>query len=207
MPTFHNCAQGEAEWLKVRVGKVTASELDNLISPGKFEIRTGEGPKNYLYRKTAEAWRGQPLPGFSSWSTDQGQELEDEARRWYFFNYEDHKSNSVGFVTGDDGRCGCSPDALLGDVGGVEIKCPEPTNHVRYLVEGKLPTDYVAQVHMSLYVTGRPWWRFVSYRRGFPAFVLTIERDEEKCAVIAKALAGFYDKMDAALAKLKEQDL
>lgn len=204
MPTFHKCIQGESDWSILRAGKVTASEMDALVSP-TFKIREGVGVKTYLYKKLAEAYKGLPLPGFSSFAMEQGQEREDEARRWYGFEFEDFRVDSeAGFIEHDDGRCGCSPDALLGDGGGLEIKCPEPVNHVRYLVEGKLPDDYAAQVHMSLYVTGRAWWRFISYRRGYPAFVLHVERDEEKCAIIAEALAAFYPKLDAGLAKLRE---
>lgn len=199
-----DCQQGDNEWLAARVGRVTASEMHNLVTP-KFKIKTGDGPTTYLYRKLAEAYRGCPLPGFSSWATEQGQELEDEARKWYAFEFGDQeKIRNYGFIEHDDGRCGCSPDALLGDDGGLELKCPEPPNHVRYLIDGELPEDYAAQVHMSLYVTGRHWWKFVSYRRKFPEFVLKVERDEKICAVIAEALASFYSRFDAAMQKLKQ---
>lgn len=201
---IHDCAQGELEWLKLRVGKVTASELDNLLSP-TFEIRKGEMPKTYLYTKTAEAWRGQPLPGFSSHATEQGQMLEDEARKWFAFSTE-HQVKNVGFVETDNGHFGCSPDALLDEDGGLELKCPEPTNHVRYLLDGTLPKDYACQVHGSMFATGRPWWKFVSYRRGFPAFVLRVERDEAICAKIAEVVAQFAGQLSDALAKLKQAD-
>lgn len=198
----HDCAQGEAEWLKLRVGKVTASEASALLTPD-FKIRDGETPKTYLLGKLAEGFRGEPLPGFTSWETEQGQILEDEARRWFSFSTE-HKISNVGFCEHDSGRCGASPDALLDDDGGLELKCPQPTNHVRYLLDGILPKDYAVQVHFSLYATGRKWWKFVSYRRRFPAFVLTVQRDETIIAKIDQALAGFFAKYDAALRQLKE---
>lgn len=202
MPKEHNVTQGEADWMLVRLGKVTASEAGNILTP-KLKMKTGDGVATYLYKKLAEAWRKQPLPGFSSWATYQGAEFEIEARRWVSLNTE-AKIRNVGFIEHDDGRCGCSPDALIGDEGGLELKCPEPTNHVRYLIDGILPDDYAPQVHMSLYVTGRKWWRFVSYRREFPKFVLTVQRDEKIIATIAEALAGFYKRFDEAMAKLKE---
>jgi len=201
---IHDCTQGEAEWMALRVGRVTASEMSNLVTP-KFKIKTGDGPTTYLYRKLAEAYRGCPLPGFSSWATEQGQELEDEARKWYAFEFgAEERIHRVGFCEYGDGRCGCSPDALINEDGGLELKCPEPPNHVRYLIDGVLPDDYAAQVHMSMYVTGRPWWKFVSYRRKFPAFVLKVERDEKICAVIAEALSGFYARFDASMERLKQ---
>lgn len=203
MPKIHELSQGTDEWLSLRVGKVTASELGNLLTP-LMKQRDGEMPKTYLYTKLAEAYRGTALPGFSSWATEQGQELEARARSWFALEFDGvHNVRNVGFVEHDSGRCGCSPDALLDDDGGLELKCPETVNHVRYLLDGTLPKDYAAQVHGSIYVTGRPWWKFVSYSKGFPPFVLTVNRDEEICAQIEKTLEKFYKDFDAALAKLR----
>lgn len=194
------CAQGEHEWLQARVGKVTASEADQLLTP-EFAMRTGEMPRTYLARKLAETVLNRPLEGFTSFETEQGEMLEMEARSWFAFEYS-HTIRRPGFVEHDDGRCGCSPDALLDDDGGLEIKAPQPTNHVKYLLDGKLPKDYAVQVHFSLYATGRAWWKFVSYRRRFQPLVLTVDRDEAIMAKIAEALADFYAKFDAALARL-----
>lgn len=198
---IHDCAQGEADWNRLRLGKVTASEMDNLLTP-TLQIAKGDGLKTYLYRKIAEAHFKRPIGGFTSHATDFGIEMEDEARRTFCFEHE-HKVCNVGFVESDDGRCGCSPDMLLDDDGGLELKCPQETNHIRYLLEGVLPRDYAPQVHMSMYVTGRRWWKFMSFHRGCNPFVLTVQRDEKICATIAEALAGFYEKFDAAMAKLR----
>lgn len=204
-PIYHHVMQKEEDWLRLRIGKVTASELDSLVTP-EFKIRDGATPYTYLCEKVAEAYKGNPLPGFTAFATEQGELLEMEARGWYCMEFDDHKIHNVGFVEHESGRCGCSPDALLGDEGGLEIKCPQPTNHVRYLLDGTLPKDYAAQVHMSLYVTGRKFWRFVSYHRGYPAFVLNVERDETIIVKIDAALAQFYTRFDAAMEKLKTKN-
>lgn len=59
-------------------------------------------------------------------------------------------------------------------------------------------------MHGSLYVTGRKRWRFLSYRRGFPKLVLTVERDEAIMTKIGTALAGFYAAFDEAFNRLTE---
>lgn len=205
MPKIHDCLQGSDEWLALRMGRVTASELDRIVD-SKFEQRTGDGPKTYLYEKVAEAYRGKPLPGFSSWQTEEGQALEDEARRFVAMEFVGkHRIHNCGFITTDDDAFGCSPDALMDDDGGLELKAPQVTNHVRYVLDGKLPKDYAAQVHGSLFATGRAWWTFCSYRRHFPPFILRVERDEAICSKIAEAVAAFTLKFNAALAKLKAQ--
>lgn len=204
MPKIHDCLQGSTEWLRLRLGRVTASELGRIVDT-KFEQRTGEGPKTFLYEKVAEAFRGEPLPGFGSWETDQGKELEDEARRWVGLEFSgEHTIKNVGFIETDDATFGCSPDALMDDDGGLELKCPQPANHCRYFLEDRVPPDYVQQVHGCLFATGRQWWKFVSYRRRFPAFVITIQRDEAICARIKTAVETFHDKLTKALAKLRE---
>lgn len=197
---FH---QGSAEWCAARLGKVTASGAESLLTP-KFEIRKGEMPKTYLYAKLAEAFRGTPLPGFSgSWETEQGKTLEDDARKLFCLLHDGPRVYNVGFCEHDDGRSGCSPDALIGDHSGLELKAPKSETHVKYLLEGCLPPDYAVQVHFSMYVTGRDEWVFMSYARKFPPFILTVQRDESKCAVIAEALSLFYGRFDDALQKLK----
>lgn len=198
----YECCQGEQEWLQARVGKVTASEADQILTP-EFKIRSGEMPKTYLARKLAEAVLQRPLEGFSSWDTEQGQLLEDEARHWFAVFGPPHKLRNVGFIEHDDGRCGCSPDSLLDEDGGLELKAPQPTNHVKYLLDGTLPKGYAVQVHFSMYVTGRKWWKFCSYRRKFRPFVLTVKRDEAIIDKIGDALAKFYASFDEAFAKLK----
>jgi hypothetical protein len=199
---IHDCVQGELEWLKLRAGKVTASEADALLTP-LFKIKEGKGPHSYLCEKLAQGFGENVLPQFSSWETEHGQILEDEARKWYAFEFNDRLHN-VGFCEGDDGRCGCSPDALIGEDGGLELKAPQATNHVRYLLDGVLPDDYAVQVHFSLFVTGRKWWKFVSYHRKFSPFVLNVPRDEAKIATIKKALAEFYARYDAAFQRLEK---
>lgn len=199
---IHDVIQGEAEWVALRLGKVTASEMGNLITP-EWKIRTGEMPRTYLCEKLAEAWRKQPLPGFSAWSTEQGELLEAEAWSWYALEY-DEEIKRVGFCETDDSKAGCSPDGLLGSEGGIEIKCPGAVNHVKWLLAGELPKDHAVQVHASLYVTGRAWWRFLSYHRGFPKLVVTVKPEPSIMQKIKAALDGFYYAFDEAMTRLKE---
>lgn len=199
----HNVSQGTSEWLILRSGIPTASEFNSLITP-KFEIRKGQMPESYLAEKLAERWMGSPLPTFHSHGDmEQGKIREESARPWY----EDwHKCDvkQVGFLTTDSGKVGCSPDGLIGDDGGLEIKCPSPQVHVKYLLANEVPDEYLAQVHGSMLVTGRPWWRFMSYRPKFPALVIQVNRDEEIQAKLKDALDVFIDKLDRAFDRLCE---
>ena len=200
---IHNVEQNSVDWMILRSGKVTASEMDALVTPlGK--IKTGDGPRSYLMKKVAEAWLGGPLPSVQGvFDIDQGKILEEFARP--AFEVESSlEVKTVGFITGDDERIGCSPDGLIGGDQGLEIKCPRIENHIRYLMDGVVPPDYVIQVQGSLYVTGFKRWTFVSYRRRLPMFILDVEPDEKIQDSIGQALEMFFEFFDEAWVRLCE---
>lgn len=119
---------------------------------------------------------GYPMQSFSGGALEQGSILEGEALPWYEFSTGE-KIQRVGFCVTEDGRVGCSPDGLIGENGGVEIKCPSPHVHLGYLLGGVIPKEYIAQVQGALLVTQRKWWKFISYNRNFPPLLLTIVPD------------------------------
>lgn len=194
------CEQGSVEWALARAGIPTASEFDNLVTP-KWKIRDGQMPMTYLYKKLAEKWTGGPLVSFNTVDMDIGHILEEEARPRFQFD-TGLETQMVGFITTDDGRVGCSPDGLVGEQGGVEIKCPEIHTHIKYLVGGEVPDEYAAQVQGSMFVTGRPWWYFFSYRRNMEPLCLKVERDEKAMAAIEEALDEYYEHFDLCWKKL-----
>ncbi len=161
-------------------------------------------PLTYIYKKVAEKLQGRPLIDLSasSFMLEQGMIIESEARPWYALEY-DKKIKEVGFIATDDGRFGCSPDGLiLNDECGLEIKSPAAHTHVKYLVSGVLPKEYATQVLGSMFVTGFKKWIFVSYRRGFPALVLEIQRDEKAMSAIASAIDSFHADFERALHRI-----
>jgi len=198
---FYDMAQHSPEWFEVRAGIPTASEFDSIITP-LWKPRTGDGVDTYLARKLAERWLGRPITAFSGGSMEQGTIKEEEASPAYQF-LTGEQIKYIGFVTTADKKIGCSPDGLL-DGGGIEIKCPEAHTHCRYLLNGGLPKDYAAQVHGSMLVTGAGWWRFMSYCRGFPPLILTVDREETIIASLREAIDSFNEKLDVAYARIVE---
>lgn len=203
MPKIHRMVeQGTLEWFNLRLGKVTASELGQIVTPS-FELRTGKMPFTYLCGKVYELRNRRAMPGFISYATEQGSMREDDAIPWYRLHTGKQVAR-VGFVEADDPRFGASPDGLIGEEGGVEIKCPGPEAHVSYVLNEKVPDDYLPQVHGSLYATGRAWWDFVSYRPDFDKLVVRVHRDEEIIVKIEAALTAFYVRLDAAMRKISK---
>lgn len=206
--------QGSAEWYALRSGIPTASEWGVLVTSKTLkqtkkrpspvvvlEPSKGVGVKTYLYRKLASRWLGRPLETtFIGGAVEQGKLLEEEAVPRFELD-TGIETERVGFVTRDDGRYGCSPDALIPN-SGAEIKCPLPETHAGYLLENRVPPDYVPQIQGSMLVTGASSWWFMSYARNFPPLILNVPRDEAYIAVLSESLDLFSQKLDAAYATL-----
>lgn len=196
-----NCEQGSDEWLQLRTKCPTASELGSLITDaGKIRGISTEMPLTYMARKLAEKWLGGPLPTFNGGAAAQGTILEPEV----FASIELSLSvdlEKVGFITTDDERFGCSPDAM-----GYEIKSPLPTNHIKWLLAEVCPPEHMLQVQGCMMVTGRDEWTFVSYRREFPKLVVVVEKDPNLCDVIRDAIDRFSEHFDDAWKMLCEKN-
>jgi hypothetical protein len=116
------------------------------------------------------------LDGPATAAMRNGTATEPEARRWYEFEH-DCTVRQVGIMLSDDGRIGASPDGLVDEDGGVEIKCPAGKTHIGYLLDGGLPAEYKPQVHGCLVVSERKWWDFVSYKAGLPPLCVRVYPD------------------------------
>lgn len=202
--TIHDIEQGSVSWEVLRSQKITASEFDALVSPtGK--VRVGDGVRSYLMKKLACLWLGGPLPSLNFWDASQGAYLEERARPAFTIE-TGLEVRTVGFITGDNPQIGCSPDGLVGEDCGLELKAPHIETHLRYLLDGILPPDHVAQVQGSIFVTGFSSWYFCSFRRNFPLFVLKVERDDKFQAALKTATDEFLKNLDEAYARLVEMN-
>jgi hypothetical protein len=195
-----DCLQGSTEWALARAGVVTASEIDDLVSP-TLKLREGETPKKYLYAKLAERIMGYKEDAMGSGGTfpmQNGSILEKVALPWYEFTHN-VSVKRVGFITTQDGKIGCSPDGLIeGRQCGLEIKCPMAATHLKYLLGGGVPAEYVTQVQFSMFVTGYAEWVFVSYNPNLPPFIVHTVRNLEAMKAFEAALKPFLANLDDA---------
>lgn len=160
-----SAAQGTPEWLAARAGYLTGSRAADIVARRK-DGQPGAAYHDYLTQIVAERLTGQPQETgiVTPWMT-RGTELEPEARA----TLERHLDRPIfqcGFVSYDEPRIGCSVDGYLdGSIkhGIVELKCPKPTTHLRYLRDGKVPDDYRWQVLHNMLVTGAQSAIFASY--------------------------------------------
>lgn len=169
-----NCEQYSEEWWAARRGLPTSSAFGKLITPGG---QPSTQAKQYMYQLIAECITTEEQDSFepTEWMI-RGTLLEEEARDWFAMQ-RGKEVQQVGFILNDDETAGCSPDGLLDDNVGLEIKCPKASTHVGYLLNGKLPPAYAPQVHGSLLITGFPKWVFCSYHPDFKPFVIEVQPD------------------------------
>ena len=197
-----DCEQLSPEWHQARLGIPTTSEFKRIVTPGgKLSAQSAD----YLHRLLAEWALGRVLEedGLETKWMERGRKLEDEAVRSYEFETE-RKTETVGFITSDDGLIGCSPDRLIvGEPGLLEIKCAAPQTHIGYMLTRAVDKDYFPQVQGQLLVTGREWVDIQAYFPGLPSVIVRVEKDPEYQELLDLALRGFVERMLSARAELE----
>ncbi len=180
-------------WWDNRRGVPTASEFNRILTPAKWQYAAGA--ETYACELVGQLYDIEygPANDFATTAMRNGTIMEPEARRYYSLQ-TDCDVQQVGFCTTDDGRFGCSPDGLVGDDGGLELKHPQPATQVKWLMAGVVPPEYVAQIHGSLLITKRSWWDFLSYYPGMEPLLVRVVPDE-KTVKLAEALETFWARL------------
>ena len=179
-----NHEQGSPEWFEARLGIPSASMFSKIVTTkGVWSTQAD----SYINQLVAERLTGEREEIYQSHHMIRGTELEPEARDMYCL-MKDVEVQEVGFCLHDTLKAGCSPDGLVGEDGGIEIKCPAPATHVEYLRGGILPSRYKQQVMGCLWITQREWWDFVSYHPNMKPLIVRVERDEEYIAALEECV-------------------
>ena len=150
-----------------------------------------------------EQLTGELAPSFVNEHTERGHFLEEDVRAMFSFDYLE-PVRQVGFVRRTFGKhhIGCSPDALIGTDGMMEIKTKLPHLQLAVLVANKLPTEHVAQCQGALWVAGRKWIDFISYWPGLPPFKTRVLPDPEYVGMLELEIQNFLLEMEAIKAAL-----
>lgn len=196
--------QYSPEWYAARMGIVTASEFHRIITPSTGKVSTQA--ETYMYRLLGEWLTGEPEEGYNNHWMKRGRNLEDEARA-YFELQSGRAVRQVGFIYKDETRLvGCSPDGLL-DNAGLEIKIPSSGVHVRYLLGGAVPNDYIPQIQGGLWITEGEKWHFLSYHPNAAPMLIIVGRDETYIRKLRAAVGAFVEKMCELREELIRQGL
>ena len=158
--------QGSVEWKRQRLGVVTASRMADLTAKTKSGYGASRG--NYLAEKLIERLTGEPQDTYTNAAMAWGSEQEPHARNAFEF-YSGETVQEVGFILHPTIKnCGASPDGLIGERGMLEIKCPNSSTHIEYLLKEEIPLKYQLQMQLQLMCCQREWCEFVSYDPRLP---------------------------------------
>lgn len=197
MPRFIQCEQGSQEWHKARAGHATASRFADIMAKGK--------PRElYMWELVAERLAGGPIRDSGGMAKEWGHEAEDLARKAYQ-GRTGHLCRKVGFALHSRMKwVGASSDSLvIGERGGVEIKCPfNSAIHARTLVQG-MPDAHHWQTQGNLWVIELEWIDFLSYDPAFNAphdlYIQNIKRNERDIKALSQEVKLFLAEVNVAL--------
>lgn len=190
--------QGSPEWLELRRGVLTASEMKHVITP-TLKTANGEKTRAHLYELAAQRISGYVEPHYVNDDMLRGQEDEIYAREAYAEHFA--PIATVGFVTNNKWgfTLGYSPDFLVGIDGQGECKSRRQKYQIETIINDEMPADFAIQIQTGLLVTERLWCDFISYSGGLPMFVKRIYPNEEIRAAIIAAARDFYEKLDTKI--------
>lgn len=186
-----DCEQNTPEWFAARAGIPTASKFATVMAVGKQGGKS-VGRVEYLNKLAGEILTGEPMASYRNEDMERGQEQEGEARDLYAF-MNSVEPVRVGFIR--NGNKGCSPDSLIGNDGGLEIKSALPHIQIERILRGTLPPEHKAQVQGSLWVCEREWWDFCSYCPKLPPFIVRVHREEDYIKKLANEVELFNTEL------------
>ncbi len=215
-----NDMQRTDEWYLARKGKITASEIVNILVKGRGKDEVfGKTALSYLNDKVAERLMDDEMFIYymrevkkSAPAMRWGTEYEDTAREQYEL-YTKCRVMDCPFtpMKGYEDYVGGSPDGRRSSLDRIiEIKCPyNPSVHIEHC-KWTNPEDlkignpqYYAQVQHNMMITGTAMCDFISYspmfRGGLDTHVLEIPIDEEYNKVL-------LERLELAVNYIKEQE-
>lgn len=171
--------QRTPEWFDVRLGRFTASQIDNLLGVKGLGL-TGE---SYIFDKAVESVFGiDQEEGFTSYDMKRGIELEPIAfakfKELKEFTPLDVKETSF-FCLGE--HAGASPDGLVGNDAILEIKCPRPNKFFKLVKDNQIDKAYISQMQMQMLCTNSQrahFFNYIIYNGVEMWHEIIVERDE-----------------------------
>jgi len=196
--------QGSDEWRRLRLGKVTASRIADVIA----QTRNGWGASrdDYMAELIAERRTGVPQDSHETEDMRRGRELEPQAREAYEF-YCDVTVQPAAFVAHPHiAMSGASPDGYVGEDGLVEFKCPRTKTHIATLLGAPIPDRHQVQMQWQMACTGRAWCDYVSFDPRMPDHeaicVTRVLRDQRRIEQLEADVRQFLGELDAKMQRL-----
>jgi putative phage-type endonuclease len=195
--------QGSTDWLRARAGHATASRFCDILAVSKRDGKPLKARDDYLMELVVEQITGEPIASASSYAMQWGTDAEPYARAAYEAA-TGAMVREVGFAKHKvHNWIGASSDGLVGQAGGIEIKCPfNSAVHLSTWAEG-MPEAHKAQVFGQMWILGVDWIDFCSYdprmQNGAAHLKLyrqRVERDDKYITELEDQVLTFLAEVD-----------
>jgi putative phage-type endonuclease len=200
--------QGTPEWHQLRLGKVTASRVADILAKTKSGISASRG--NYLIELALQRVTKTIEESYTNAAMEWGTATEPQAR----VAYEVATGNFVDQVAFVDHPTivgfGCSPDGLVGSDALIEIKCPSSATHWSYIKANEPPQKYIIQMQAQMAVTGAKWCDFVSFDPRMPErsqlLIVHVPRDPEFILYMETEINQFLSEVKAEVNLMEKRN-
>ena len=200
--------QGSDEWFAVRMGKVTASKLSDLMKKTKYGESTY---KTRLRMELAiERITGKSAsPNFMNQAMHDGVEREPDARKLFEAITGKEVALCGSFDHPEIVNASASPDGILrGENATLELKCPTRITHAKNLLSDTMPSNYIYQVQWQIACTESDFAYFASYHPDYPVELrlkwVRVERDDSVIKSLEEAVRQFDIEIEDLIIKLRK---
>lgn len=209
-PIWYGYAQGSSEWLRERIGCLTASRMGDAMAFLK-NGKEADARKKLKIELIAERMTDTAVDHYVTDAMKWGIMQEHYAKE----RYEEVTGELVelcGFaIHASVPFFGASPDGLLGDDGLIEIKCPTTSTYMSWMVDGVVPEIHKPQMLAQLAVTQRKYCIFFAYDPRVKVaekqhFMRRFEPTPADIEGVEKAAREFLAEVDAMFERVTKED-
>lgn len=198
--------QGTDAWFAMRLGKVTASRVADVMAKTKTGVAASR--QNYLIELALQRVTGVFEQGFTTQAMQDGIDREAQARVLYEVTTGEFVDQAPFVDHPTIEGFGASPDGLVNTNGLCEIKCRGNSGHWEVIKTKEIPKKYWIQQQAQLACTGREWNDYVGYNPNFPdkskLYVQRVYRDEAFIADMEAQIKQFLIEVEEEVKLMKE---
>lgn len=194
-------------WVVKRLGFCGCSRLGDVLAEGR-NGQPSTTRRNYMAELLCERLTGKHAEHFMTQEMKWGVENENPARSEYEARHGIMVQETGGKEHPSIPWWWGSPDGIVGNDGGIEIKCCNTMNHLDVVFTGKIQTGYIYQISGYVEIFEREWYTYIGYDPRLPENVSFYEKKfYRKDLPIAKVKSGviqFLSELEDLVDKVKK---
>ena len=200
--------QGSDEWFAARMGKISASRLNDIMKKTKYGESTYK--TRARFELAIERLTGKPAGStFMNKAMHDGVEREPDARKLFEAVTGKEVQECGSFNHPDIKMASASPDGLiLAENAVLEIKCPTPVTHAYNLLSKKMDKRYIYQIQWQMACCEADYGYFASYHPDYPKAQqlrwLKVDRDDKLISELEMVVRDFDVEIENLVNDLKK---